>query len=58
MFKKSIRGMNQSIFATPVAVMKYEEQVITFEMIGEDIGYNPFERPFEYAKFKETEFTI
>lgn len=50
--------MNQSIFATPVAVMKYEEQVITFEMIGEDIGFNPFERPFEYAKFKETEFTI
>jgi len=50
--------MNNSIFATPVAVMKYEDEIITFEMIGKDIGYNIFDTPFEYMKYEEKEFKL
>jgi len=47
-----------SIFATPFAYTKYEDKVITLEMIGQDIGYNIFEKPFEYMKYEEKEFTF
>lgn len=42
-----------SIFATPFVYMKYEEQVITFEMIGKDVGYNIFEKPFKCMQYEE-----
>jgi hypothetical protein len=44
--------------ATPFVYMKYEEPLITFEMIGEDIGYNIFEKPFEYMKYEEPVITF
>ena len=47
-----------SLFATPFVYMKYEEPVITFEMIGEDIGYNIFEKPFEYMRYEEPFITF
>jgi hypothetical protein len=49
---------NQSIFATPVAYMKYEDEVITFEMIGKDLDKCLFDTPFEYMKYEEKEFKL
>jgi len=41
---------NYCIFAKPMVYAKYEETPIEFK----EIGYNIFERPFEYMKYGDT----
>ena len=40
-----------SIFATPCAYMRHQDETIQCK----ETGINPFEQPFEYMKYKEIE---